>query len=455
MSTSINLDDIEQPMDEPTEGDQKIAGRWTNVVLLSFAGLVDGVEGGILGILFTVMRPALGLATSALGFISALSKFVGAVFGPIWGMIGDRYNRKTILVFATGVWGVWTVLLGMAQTYTQVLLLVAISAAGASATTPVTNSVLSDLFTDKTRGWAKGVWAGITGILGIIAIVMVGQLENVPDGWRFGYYVAGGLSILSGILILFFYREPVRGRTDAGMGAVAEKAAQTYTFSLGEVKTLFKNRSLNLMLADKFLIGTVTLFTFLPTFLADFRGIPVAEGSLVVGAMAGGLGLGRFAAGGLSTRISENRINMRSIIYHVALTLSFVFLVISLAVDFGTDIGPYALVNFLLGFVLAFDNPIMHPMIARITTPELRSTAYGLWQSGFERLGDVVFTLLIAVMLERAFGLDVLLLYLVGGLVLIRMLIWFIIYRTYAGDVAHNDAILQQRRAELDLEGGI
>ncbi|MEM7802892.1 MAG: MFS transporter, partial [Chloroflexota bacterium] len=348
MTTSINVDDdFNQPIDE---GDQKIEGRWTNVVLLSFAGLIDGVEGGILGILFTVMRPALGLATSALGFISALGKFVGAIAGPLWGMVGDRYDRKAILVFATGIWGIWTVLLGTAQNYTQVLILVAISAAGASATTPLTNSILSDLFTDKVRGWAKGVWAGITGILGIIAIVMVGQLETIENGWRMGYYAAGGLSILSGILIYFFYTEPVRGKTDAGMGAVAEKAAEAYAFDISQVKTLFKNNSFNLMLADKFLIGTVTLFTFLPTFLADFRDIPVAQGSLVVGAMAGGVGLGRFAAGALSTRISESRINVRSIIYHIALTLSFVFLIISLAVDFGTDIGPYVLVNLALGF---------------------------------------------------------------------------------------------------------
>ena len=449
MTTSINLDD---DFDSEIEHDAgKMPGRWTNVVLLSFAGLVDGVEGGILGILFTVMRPALGLATSALGFIAALGKLVGAIFGPLWGMAGDRYNRKSILVFATGVWGIWTIALGMVNSYTQVLILVAISAAGASATTPVTNSVLSDLFTDKTRGWAKGVWAGITGILGIIAIVMVGQLENVPDGWRMGYYAAGGLSVLSGILIYFFYKEPVRGQTDAGMGAVAQKAAAAHEFSFDKVKTLFKNRSLKLMLVDKFLIGTVTLFTFLPTFLADHRGIPVAEGSLVVGALAGGLGIGRFIAGALSTRIGDgsSRINARSIIYHVALTLSFVFLVISLAVDFGTDIGPYAIVNLLLGFVLAFDNPIMHPMIARITTPELRSTAYGLWQSGSERLGDVLFTLLVG-LLTASMGLDNVLLYMVSGLVLIRIVIWFVIYRTYSDDVAYNDMILAERLAELE-----
>ena len=428
--------------------DVKIPGRWTNVVLLSFAGLADGVEGGILGILFTLIRPALGLATSALGFIAALGKLIGAIAGPIWGAIGDQYNRKPILVFATGIWGIWTVLLGMVQTYTQLLILIAIITIGASATTPLSNSILSDLFPDNVRGWAKGVWAGVTGILGIVAIVMIGQLENVEDGWRIAYYVAGGLSILSGVLIFFFYKEPVRGKTDQGMSDLAEKAADTYGFSWEKTKTLFQIPSLSLMLADKFLIGTVTLFTFLPTFLADHRGIAVADGAQVVGALAGGLGLGRFVAGALSDRVGSGRINARSVIYHISVVISFILLVVSLAVDFGTDIGPYVVVNLLLGFALAFDNPIMHPMIARITVPELRSTAYGLWQSGSERLGDVLFTFLVGV-LTISFGLDVVLLYLVCGLVLIRVVIWFAIYRTYGRDVAANDEILAQRVAEL------
>ena len=48
---------------EQKEGAQstKVQGRWRNLWLLAFASLIDGVEGGILGTLFTLMRGALGL----------------------------------------------------------------------------------------------------------------------------------------------------------------------------------------------------------------------------------------------------------------------------------------------------------------------------------------------------------------------------------------------------------
>ncbi|MGB1254061.1 MAG: MFS transporter, partial [Candidatus Promineifilaceae bacterium] len=114
----------------------KVQGRWRNLWLLAFASLIDGVEGGVLGVLFTVMRSALGLTTASLGVISATSKLVGAVAGPLWGIAGDRYSRKSILVFATGVWGIWTIAIGLSQNYTQLLILIAIAAVGSAATVP-------------------------------------------------------------------------------------------------------------------------------------------------------------------------------------------------------------------------------------------------------------------------------------------------------------------------------
>lgn len=426
----------------------KTVGRWRNLWLMSFAALIDGVEGGVFGVLFTVMRGALGLTTASLGVISALSKLVGAIAGPLWGIAGDRYSRKAILVFATGIWGLWTVAIGLSQTYTQLLILIAVAAAGSAATVPLINSVLTDLFPNEQRGKATGIVAGIIGILGIVAIVLMGSLGNIPDGWRLGYFVSGGLSVLSGVLILLFFKEPVRGQSDEGMAVVADEASERFQFSFEAYRELFKIPSLNLMLADKFLIGTVTLFTFMPTFLVDFRGFTAANASVVLAGLAAGLGIGRFFAGWLSDRAGRRTLNARPTIYHISLVVSFFLLIASLVIDFGSEIGPYALLNLLLGFALAFDNPIMHPMIARITTPELRSSAYGIWQSGAERLGDVVFTLVVG-LLANQFGLDNVLLYLVSGLVFVRIVIWFLIYRFYPGNVAQTDHELATRRAAL------
>lgn len=439
-------------MDEPTHpsttAPEPIAHRWRNIVLVSFANVVDGAEGGILGVLFPLIRSAFGLGVDALGVISAVVKLVGAVFGPLWGMLGDRANRKNILVFAAGLWGLWTVAIGASQSYAQLVTLSIIAAIGSAASVPVINSITADLFPDSERGKAAGVVAGLVGLVGILFIVAAGQLANIDDGWRLGYYIFGGLSVLSGVLILLFFKEPERGASDAHLSDVAHQAAEAFGFKASDVPRLFSVRSLALMLADKFFIGTVTLFTFLPTFLVDHRGFELEVATLVVGALAAGLGVGRFVAGSLSDRMASHGILSRARLYHVSIGLSIVLLAVSLGIDFGANLAIYALLNLLLGFVLAFDNPVMHPMIANVTVPELRSSAYGLWQSGTERLGDVVFTLIVGG-LAASVGLDTTLLYLVTGLVIFRFAIWFLMYRFYPSDVADTDAELTRRHEAL------
>ena len=38
-------------------------------------------------------------------------------------MAADKFGRKKVLVFVTGIWGIWTALAGLAQNYTQLLIL--------------------------------------------------------------------------------------------------------------------------------------------------------------------------------------------------------------------------------------------------------------------------------------------------------------------------------------------
>ena len=112
---------------------QKVKGRGGGLTALAFASIVDGFEGGLVNTLFPVIRDALGLQTSALGILTAISRFARMLFGPIWASLADRYGRKKILFVATGLWGIWTVAAGFAQDSTQLFILYSIGVIGTVA----------------------------------------------------------------------------------------------------------------------------------------------------------------------------------------------------------------------------------------------------------------------------------------------------------------------------------
>ena len=47
-------------------------------------------------------------------------------------------------------------------------------------------------------------------IAGLFLTPAIGQFANFENGWRFGMFIMGGLSLLSGLLLQVFLKEPPR-----------------------------------------------------------------------------------------------------------------------------------------------------------------------------------------------------------------------------------------------------
>ena len=149
--------------------------------LFSFAiGQVrDSAEGGLINTLFPVIMDALALPLGALGQLSSVSKFARMIFGTAWSILADRVGRKLILVLMTGVWGIWTAAAGLAQDYTQLLILYSIGAIGTVAAEPITNGILTDMYEDDERGKAYGLLRIVSVLAGLFITPLVGQLANI------------------------------------------------------------------------------------------------------------------------------------------------------------------------------------------------------------------------------------------------------------------------------------
>ncbi len=137
------------------------------MVALAFGYFIDQGEGQAMSVLFPTLQSLWGLSYTQLGIIGTIRNILQSVTAPFWGYIADRYPRKNVIMFGTGLWGIWTLLIGFSQGYEQLLILRAISGIGLGCLLPAVFSLISDTYPPHKRGRALGILGGL-GVLGIV-----------------------------------------------------------------------------------------------------------------------------------------------------------------------------------------------------------------------------------------------------------------------------------------------
>ena len=144
----------------------------------------------------------LDLWTAATASVSGLAM---AIASPIWGVLGDRYGRKPMLIRSM-VGGALTVgLIYFAQTPTELLVLRFLQ--GATSGTVAAATALVAAETPRSRvGWALGVVTSAVALGGAIGPV-IGGVAGAVFGLRLVFLGGGILLLLSTVPVLFVVRE--------------------------------------------------------------------------------------------------------------------------------------------------------------------------------------------------------------------------------------------------------
>lgn len=408
-------------------------GRWGSLTAMAFAFVVDNTESGLINTLFPVIRAALALELGALGLLVSLSRFARMLFGPLWAMLADRYGRKRILFIVTGVWGIWTALAGLAQNFNQLLILYGIGVIGTVASEPIANGLLADLFEEEERGKAYGAIRTIGTGAGLLMTPLIGQLANVEQGWRFGLFIMGGMSILSGFLILFLVKEPQR------QTAISDDP-EVGRFNLRDAARLFKNRTILLLAGNLLFVTSLVLFAFFVTYFVDVRGWNTASAAILFTAFMAGFTLSSFLGGYLGDRFdkrygAKGRVMLMQLYLATFAVMSFV----ALQIDWGQGIAAYVIV-FLFGLVgsIGFSGCVL-PMVSAVVPPELSATAFALLFALIQGLISALLSLALGY-LGQAFGLPTVMFWLITVPYAINAVYWFLFYGVYPQDVAAQKA---------------
>ena len=140
------------------------------------------------------------------------------VGGILWGMLGDKKGRKSVLFGSIVLYSLATIANGLVQTTDQYLWLRFVAGLGLAGELGASITLTSEILPKEKRGLASTIIA-TSGVLGTITAYLVYSFTD--ENWRLCYFIGGGMGfalllLRVGVLESKLYDVARRGETQFG-----------------------------------------------------------------------------------------------------------------------------------------------------------------------------------------------------------------------------------------------
>jgi EmrB/QacA subfamily drug resistance transporter len=199
--------------------------RWSALGVLVVGLLVVILDNTILNVALKTIQEDLGASQNQLVWaINAYSlAFAALLF--TWGVMGDRFGRKKILLIGLGLFGVASALCAFATSPGELIAFRALMGIGGASVMPISLSIITVIFPPQERGKAIGVWAAAVGGAVALGPVLGGLLLEHPNwfqwltgnDWGSVFFINVPIVIIGGIGIFMLVPEtknPRPGKLD-------------------------------------------------------------------------------------------------------------------------------------------------------------------------------------------------------------------------------------------------
>lgn len=334
--------------------------------LISGCHVLNHLQYSITAVIFPVMMTQLGFGLVALGFISALSSFVGQGLQVIYGFLANFFKRTTMLAVGNVVVGTTAMAQYFVGSYPQLVAARVAIDAGSSPQHPVGSSILSRYY-PKSRGWAL-TFHHSAGNFGSFIGPAAASLALLYMDWRAAFVLFGVLSLIMG-LSLFWVRDAGGSIESGGTKKKAQAGLNAYVECLKNRNILFTSLVLMVGAAGR---GTGINMTYLvPFFIAQY-GVSASSGGFLLTLMQGAGLVGPLAIAWFSDRIGARRG-----ITQITLLLSAVTTV--WLVQHGSLTILFYINLILYGAFVQARGALTQTMIGDFATPEQTDAAFSIY----------------------------------------------------------------------------
>jgi MFS family permease len=349
--------------------------------LLLAVNLLNYIDRQVLFAVFPLIKADLGISDTQLGFLGSSFMFSYMLFAPLFGWLGDHWNRIRLASGGLVIWSVATALAGLAPGYGTLLAARATVGVGEASFGTVSPGLISDFFSKEQRGQILS-WFYVAIPVGSALGYLLGGVLGHRFGWHAAFLMVGipGLFLAVPIWLL---RSPPRGGDAAAPNIQPEKPTAGYG-------ALFKNRSFVCntlaMAAMTFAIGG--LAQWMPSFLYRIHHLSVEKGNTMFGATTVLAGiLGTLVGGWLGDRLQKNSSKGYLVLSGWGFLIGTPFAVWAISAP---GITSCMSAIFVAEFFLFLNTGPLNTVIINVTPPATRAMAFAVNIFFIHAMGDAI-----------------------------------------------------------------
>ncbi len=155
--------------------------RWRILSVLVVSLVVVILDNTVLNVALKTIQIDLGATQSQLIWAINSYTLVFAALLFTWGVLGDRFGRKRILIIGLTLFALASALSAFAANPTQLIIFRGLMGIGAASVLPVTLAIITVIFPPQERGKAIGAWAAAVGGASALGPIVGGVLLENPS----------------------------------------------------------------------------------------------------------------------------------------------------------------------------------------------------------------------------------------------------------------------------------
>lgn len=347
---------------------------WIVVALLWGVALLNYMDRQMLSTMKDSMQIDIVELQSATNFgrLMAIFLWIYGLMSPVAGMIGDRFNRKWLIVGSLFVWSSVTYLMGVAQTFEQIYWLRALMGVSEALYIPAGLSLIADYHSGRSRSLAVGLH--MTGLYTGQAIGGFGATVAAAFSWQTTFHWFGIIGIFYAFLLVVFLRDKKR-EVEMKIQPSAALPKESLWQSLKKLTGSVAFWIILLYFAASSLPGWATK-NWLPTLFSENLNLPMSEaGPISTFTIALSSFVGVLFGGSLSDRWVQK--NLKGRVYTSAIGLGLTIPSL-LLLGMGHHIVSVVGAGLLFGIGFGMFDANNMPILCQFVSSRRRATAYGV-----------------------------------------------------------------------------